>query len=239
MKQKQIDAIIYSGRVSRAFKTPAGKHMPLDNKEGSKFLELENQHGIVFTIWHKKHIGYQVNMPIKPNHLSGSAVGVTGDSYDGASFEQLMSILEKDSRNTPAAIYSERERESIHFLELDDSVNTHGNILGYEEIMDIKHDRDRMEEAKEMFVHPCIPVSIEYLEEMRDCVPPQFMGTTDEAGYYHMIQVGEPASHNKHGQPTYETFQMMSQRAVDSDLEDSRMVAGVWYFVGLKTEHHG
>jgi len=85
---------------------------------------------------------------------------------------------------------------------------------------------------------PCLPVSLEFFDEMLGCVPPQFWDNTDELGCYTMMQVGEAADHNAQGLPIYETYQRMNQTAVDQSLADSRMKIDQWYFVGLQTDQN-
>lgn len=84
---------------------------------------------------------------------------------------------------------------------------------------------------------PCLPVSIEFFEEMLECVPPRTFTKTDPDGYYSIMQVGEPMdSCPKTGANRYETFQRMNSNTPEH-LRDSRMVAGQWYFTGLKTAY--
>lgn len=92
-------------------------------------------------------------------------------------------------------------------------------------------DRDRVNAAiKNTPFVACVPVSESFVEEMRDCVPPQTM----KSGLYSIIQVGEISRHNQAGQALYETYMMMNEEAVRLDMGDSRMEVGQWYFMGLK-----
>lgn len=75
-----------------------------------------------------------------------------------------------------------------------------------------------------------IPVTEEFVEEMRDCVPPQTM----KSGLYSIIQVGEISRHDSKGVALYETFMLMNEEATRLGLSDTRMEVGKWYFMGLK-----
>jgi hypothetical protein len=75
-----------------------------------------------------------------------------------------------------------------------------------------------------------IAVTAEFVEEMRDCVPPQTM----KGGLYSIIQVGEISKHDNKGVALYETFIMMNEEALRLDVADARMEVGQWYFTGLK-----
>lgn len=98
----------------------------------------------------------------------------------------------------------------------------------------IKYDRDMVNHETKHNPRPCLEVSEEFFWEMCECVPPVYFGTTDNAGCYSMMQVGEPMRHDAQGNELYETFQRMNQAAIDQNLADSRMRVGVWYFTGLR-----
>ena len=89
-------------------------------------------------------------------------------------------------------------------------------------------ERDRVNVAIEN--NSFIPVTEEFVYEMRDCVPPQTM----KGGLYSIIQVGEISRHDNKGVALYETFILMNEEAVRLDIEDSRMEINKWYFTGLK-----
>lgn len=78
-----------------------------------------------------------------------------------------------------------------------------------------------------------LPVSEEFVEEMRDCVPPI---TMRYESCYNTIQVGEISQHDREGRPLYETYMQMNQAAIDQNLNDYSMIVNQWYFVGLKTQ---
>lgn len=100
----------------------------------------------------------------------------------------------------------------------------------------IRADRERVNHETKTNPRPCLLVSDEFFEEMLECLPPIFFGTTEPSGCYSMMQVGEPANHNAQGKPVYETFMRMNQAAIDQTLSDSRMILNRWYFVGERTE---
>ena len=102
------------------------------------------------------------------------------------------------------------------------------NGVGYQKMT----DRDRVNLETKHNPRPCLPVSIEFFEEMLECVPPAFFGTTTQAGHYSAMQVGEAMDHDQNGE-RYETFMRMNQSSIDAGLADSRMEAGQWYFTGL------
>lgn len=93
-------------------------------------------------------------------------------------------------------------------------------------------DRDRVNVAIEASpFNCCLPVSEDFVDEMRDCVPPQTLKHSD---YYITLQVGEITQFDAVGTPLYETYQKMSRYAVADNVADSRFVPNQWYFVGLK-----
>ena len=93
-------------------------------------------------------------------------------------------------------------------------------------------DRERVNKSREAGdKNPAVAVSDEFVEEMRDCVPPTTLQT---GGLYSIIQVGEISEHDKDGHPLYETFQRMNEEAVRMNIIDSRMQVNQWYYVGLK-----
>ena len=97
----------------------------------------------------------------------------------------------------------------------------------------ITTDRQRVNIAIEVSARPCLPVSEEFFDEMLECLPPTFFGSTDVTGCYSIMQVGEATDHNQQGRPIYETYQRMNQEAVNQAIADHRMTVGQWYFVGL------
>jgi len=109
------------------------------------------------------------------------------------------------------------------------------NGHGYRKMTQIDTDRMQVNYETKHTPKPCIPVSLEFFEQMRDCLPPQFYGNTDQHGYYSMMQVGEVADHNTQGLPVYETYTRMNP-STPADLQDVRMVADQWYFTGLHTD---
>lgn len=223
MEKKYLDAIIHSGKVKRAFVDKSGK-----------FLEIENMHGIVFTVWAMRDAWgpgqFQITMPIVPNIKTGSSVTVSGDSHESIGFAELLRVLSWEHRTIPL-FYTPSDMPTLQFMTIDKAVNHHGNILGYTEIT-IESDRERVNKATREDAHPCVPVSLEFYDEMLGCVPPEHMGAYP-GGQYYAMQVGEPSDHNSEGQAIYETFQMMSE-SCHEDMRDVRMVPGVWYFTGRK-----
>lgn len=82
-----------------------------------------------------------------------------------------------------------------------------------------------------------VSVSDEFVEEMRDCLPPQFMGHLYPFNY---IQVGEVSDYRKDKKtgeyvPVYETYCCVSEEGKDSPLATAYDF-GQWYFIGLKPE---
>ncbi len=217
---KNLEKILAMPEVIQAYITP-------DNH----FLKVENTLGTVITIW-EQHGGYQCTMPITPNQETGSAVGITGDYWDYVNFEELQNIIRTQRQITPRTIYSENDISTIHFQTIEQAVDTHGNILQFYKVKNAS-DRERVENAHNVAQDEniCVPVSIDFVEEMRDCVPPV---TMRYGGLYHIVQCGEPANHNEKGQPLYETYMSMTQKAVDGDCADARMNVDEWYCVGNK-----
>ena len=99
----------------------------------------------------------------------------------------------------------------------------------------LRNDRERVNVAIEA-THPhyCrLPVSEEFVEEMRDCVPPI---TMRYKSCYNTIQVGEISQHNSEGRPLYETYMQMNDAAIAQNLDDHSMTPNQWYFIGLKIQ---
>ena len=109
------------------------------------------------------------------------------------------------------------------------------NGVGYQPMSPLQHERERVNIAQQMQSDPCLAVSLEFFDEMLGCVPPAYFGTTDEKGYYSIMQVGEASDHNAKGDEVYETFIKMNQPAIDDNIADSRMTIGQWYFMGRQT----
>jgi len=109
------------------------------------------------------------------------------------------------------------------------------NGHGYRKMTQIDTDRMQVNYETKHTPKPCVPVSLEFFEQMRDCLPPQFYNNTDNNGYYTMMQVGEPVLENANGEELFETFQRMNPNT-PTDLQDARMTPEQWYFVGLHTD---
>ena len=83
------------------------------------------------------------------------------------------------------------------------------------------------------------PVTIEHVEEMRDALPPEFMGKRD---CFHYVQVGEAYTHaidRRRNSPThgqyveyYETYTMVTDK--DANALTTAYTPNQWYFIGLK-----
>lgn len=104
------------------------------NKDGELFL-VENFIGTVFSINakttgygdKKETYGYQYSLPIYPNRKTGSAVAGTGDYYDYISFEKMVNIAENGEKIIPN-FFSEKERETIHFITAEQDATAPGSI---------------------------------------------------------------------------------------------------------------
>jgi hypothetical protein len=82
-----------------------------------------------------------------------------------------------------------------------------------------------------------VAVSETFVEEMRDCVPPVYMG--HKYPFYY-IQVGEITNHRKDHKtgeyvPVYETYTRVCEEGKNSPLA-SAYKSGQWYFIGLKPQ---
>lgn len=104
--------------------------------------------------------------------------------------------------------------------------------------METKKDRDRVNAAIEFgAMSTLVAVSEEFVDEMRDCLPPTFMGHKYPFNY---VQVGEASSHRvnrKTGQyePVYETYCEVSEEGKNSGFT-AAYDYGQWYFIGLKPD---
>lgn len=72
-----------------------------------------------------------------------------------------------------------------------------------------------------------IEVSEEFAYEMLGALPPA--KHTSVAGYETFL-VGEPMSHNRKGEPVYETFTIMRGDAI---IKDPHCKVDQWYYMGL------
>jgi len=101
-----------------------------------------------------------------------------------------------------------------------------------------KTDRERVNQAIEFnAMSTKVTVSESFVEEMRDCLPPTFMGHRYPFNY---LQVGEVSNHRldrRTGQyvPVYETYCEVSEEGKNSEFA-SAYDFGQWYFIGLLPE---
>lgn len=130
-----------------------------------------------------------------------------------------------------------RSKVAPLFRQRDDQVSLAGTVCVMKEAarqaVESYQPRKRINDALINDKYPCVAVSEAFVEKMRDCVPPAYMSYT---GAYYIVQCGEPADHNSEGLPLYETYMLMTQKAINEKIADARMVKDQWYFVGLKTQ---
>jgi hypothetical protein len=118
-----------------------------------------------------------------------------------------------------------------------DSVKEATNHIEWLKTLD-ETDRARVNSAIEFgAMSTGVAVSEKFVEEMRDCLPPQFMGHVYPFNY---IQVGEVSEHRKDHKtgeyvPVYETYCCVSEEGKNSPLATAYDF-GQWYFIGLKPE---
>lgn len=218
------------------------------DKSGRFFL-VKHENGTVFSVYPRffggscVFSGYSLSQPIRPNSRTGSNVSIVGnDEYfdEGYTLAEVMSTIEAGVRFVPHW-FSEKDCEETKHQEwrtvrLDawhrDWFQFKGERPTDREMVNscIKQDRSYKNSYH-------LPVSLEFVEEMRDCVPPAFMG---KKGPFYYIQVGEATDHaaNKEGKvvEVYETY----ITATEQNELTEKYSEGQWYFMGVKPLlHHG
>ena len=104
------------------------------------FLLVENKkgHTVHITLPRKRDYemtikGVYLSAPIKPNLLSGSSIYIDGEQHISfLSYSDAIERIEKYEPHIPA-FFSEKERQSVKYLSVDEAVNLHGNILNYKQ----------------------------------------------------------------------------------------------------------
>lgn len=216
------------------------KSLIVDNREG-RFFTVEHQNGTVYTVYPRFYgfstfNGYTLSQPIRPNQVTGSSVSLnSNDEYfdEGFTLTQTIDLI-KDGKKYIPYFFGNRERsETVHqtwrAVRLSPFHRDDTQLKGEQ-----PSDRD--------MVNSCIAqdrsykntyqqkVSEEFVEEMRDCVPPAYMGKN---GPFYFIQVGEALDHksvNGEFVEVYETYvQATEQNELTTAYEPEQ-----WYFMGAK-----
>jgi len=219
---------------------PQVKSLIVDDNEG-RFFNVEHINGTVYTVYprfcgYETFNGYSLSQPIVPNTTTGSGISLVGnDEYydEGFSLQQVMDTIRKGEKHVPY-FFGEQAREATvhqtwHAVRLSpfhrDDIQLKGEKPTDRQMVDscIRQDKSYknsyLQEVTEAFV-----------EEMRDCVPPAFMG---KSGPFYFIQVGEATDHkNVNGEwlEVYETYVMATEK---NDMTEAYTV-GQWYFMGIK-----
>jgi hypothetical protein len=206
-----------------------------------KFLTVEHNNGTVYTVYprfisYKIFNGYSLSQPIEPNHTTGSSVSLVGnDEYynEGFTLSKVMDTIRKGEKHVPY-FFTKKMRETTkhqtwHTVRLSpfhrDDIQLKGEKPIDREMVNscIKQDKSYRNSYMQK-------VSEEFVEEMRDCVPPAFMG---KSGPFYFIQVGEATDHkavNGEYVEVYETY----VRATESNEMTEQYAVGQWYFMGIK-----
>ena len=92
-----------------------------------KIIMVENELGTI-TVINAKQVssnegGYQWNLPIKPNLITGSAIGGTEGYFDYISFEKMVEIAGIGEKFIPN-FYSDKEIETIKFETADEHLKS-------------------------------------------------------------------------------------------------------------------
>lgn len=216
------------------------KSVIVDNRE-SRFFTVEHENGTVYTVYprfigYTVFNGYSLSQPITPNTTTGSSISLIGNDehFDaGFTLSQVMDTIRKGKKYTPY-FFSEKDRQATqhqtwHAVRLSpfhrDDIQLKGERPTDREMVDscIRQDKS----YKNSYMQE---VSEEFVEEMRDCVPPAFMGK--KAPFY-FIQVGEATDHkNVDGEwvEVYETYVMATEQNEITEVYKQNQ----WYFMGVR-----
>lgn len=216
------------------------KSVIIDERQ-EKFLNVEHINGTVYTVYPRFYgytvfNGYSLSQPITPNIKTGSSVSLVGnDEYHDTGFtlSEVMDTIRKGEKYTPY-FFSNEEREATrhqtwHAIRLSpfhrDDIQLKGEKPTDRERVDscIRQDKSYNNSYLQK-------VSEQFVEEMRDCVPPAFMG---KKGPFYFIQVGEATDHkNINGEwlEVYETYVIATEQNEMTEVYEPNQ----WYFMGVK-----
>lgn len=219
---------------------PTVKSVIIDDSEG-RFLMVEHENGTVYTVYprfigYTIFNGYSLSQPITPNTITGSSVSLVGNDeyYDtGFTLSQVMDTIRKGEKYMPY-FFGERDRQATQHqtwktVRLSpfhrDNIQIKGEKPTDREMVDscIRQDKS----YKNSYLQE---VSEEFVEEMRDCVPPAFMG--QKAPFY-FIQVGEATDHKRVDNvwvEVYETYVIATEQNDITKVYKHNQ----WYFMGVK-----
>ena len=215
------------------------KSVIIDKREG-RFLTVEHENGTVFTVYprfigYTVFNGYSLSQPIVPNTHTGSSVSLVGndENYDaGFSLIETIEVIENGLQYMPNFFSTEaREKtnhQTWHAVRLSWFHRDDTQLKGEE-----PSDRD--------MVNSCIAqdksyknsylqeVSEEFVEEMRDCLPPAFMGVKD---CFYYIQVGEATAHKEVNGEWVEVYETYVKATAQNEFT-VKYAPDQWYFMGV------
>ena len=219
---------------------PLVKSVIIDDREG-RFFKVEHNNGTVYTVYprfigYTVFNGYSLSQPIAPNTNTGSSVSLVGndETFDtGYSLQEVMHAIMQGEKYIPY-FFSDGMRQATQHqtwrqVRLSPFHRDDKQIKG-----DKPSDRD--------MVNSCIrqdksyknsymqEVSEDFLNEMRDCVPPAFMGSV---GPFYYIQVGEATDHKSVNGEYVEVYETYTKAIANNDMT-KKYKKDQWYFIGCK-----
>jgi len=237
--QKAIDASI-APLIVALLKNNLVKSVIVDKREG-RFLTVEHQNGTVFTVYprfigYTVFNGYSLSQPITPNTHTGSSVSLVGndENYDeGFSLDKTMQVIEKGDKYIPNFFSLEAREKTNHqtwsTVRLSpfhrDDIQLKGEMPHDREMVNSCIAQDKSYKNSYLQV-----VSDDFVDEMRDCLPPAFMGVKD---FFYFIQVGEATDYkevNGEWVEVYETY----VKATEKNEFTEKYTPEQWYFMGIK-----
>ena len=216
------------------------KSVIVDERQG-RFFTVEHENGTVFTVYprfigYTVFNGYSLSQPITPNTHTGSAVSLVGNDehFDsGLSLSDTIEVIENGLRHIPNFFSLEAKEktkhQTWHTVRLSpfhrDDIQLKGEMPSSRDMVNSCIAQDKS--YKNSYLQE---VSEEFVEEMRDCLPPAFMGVINP---FYFIQVGEATDHREvKGEwvEVYETY----VKATEQNEFTVKYAPDQWYFMGVK-----